>query len=107
METNTFPEEYESLSDVCVALGVLFGQALCIGYGWNWQEFGDTKKKAVFGVVSPEKNFCNAPLNFIYQILQGNNIGLDGQNDNTVLLLYNMLEDIDKKPLGQKYYPLS
>ena len=30
-----------------------------------------------------------------------------GENDNTVLLLYNMLKDIDKKPKQERYYPLA
>ncbi len=107
LSTGTFPSEYESIDDVAVALGVLFGQALCTGYGWSWQEFGDSKEEATFGVVSPQKNFCNAPMNFLFRILSGENIGLDGQNDNTVLLLYNMLADIDKKPESTKYFPLS
>lgn len=107
LSTGTFPSEYESIDDVAVALGVLFGQALCIGYGWSWQEFGDSKEEATFGVVSPQKNFCNAPMNFLFRILSGENIGLDGQNDNTVLLLYNMLADIDKNPKSTKYFPLS
>lgn len=106
LSTDTFPSIYESLDDVAVALGVLFGQALCIGYGWSWQEFGNSKEDAVYGVVSPQKNFCIAPMNFLFKILSRNNIGLDGKNDNTVLLLYNMLADIDKKPESTKYFPL-
>lgn len=107
LSTDTFPDEYEDIDDVAVALGVLFGQALCIGYGWSWQEFGDSKEEAAYGVVSPQQNFCNAPINFLFRILSGDNIGVDGENDNTVLLLYNMLEDIDKRPESTKYFPLS
>ena len=107
LETGEFPEEYEDIVDVAVDLGVLFGQALCYGYGWTWKVFGVSKDDTVFGVVSPEENFCNAPLLYLNKILSGQNIGLDGRNDNTVLLLYNMLKDIDKRPEDMKYFPLA
>lgn len=38
----------------------------------------------------------------------GENAGnVDGTNGNTVLLLYNMLENIDRKPEKQKYFPVA
>ncbi len=107
LRTGEFPSEYSDMEDVAVALGVLFGQALCCGYGWTWKVFGDHKSSAMFGVVSPEENFCNAPMPYLLRILKGQNIGMDGKNDNTVLLLYNMLEDIDRKPEQEKYFPLA
>ncbi len=107
LETGEFPEEYEDIVDVAVALGVLFGQALCCGYGWAWKVFGDSEDDTVFGVVSPEENFCNAPMLYLNRILSGQNIGLDGKNDNTVLLLYNMLKDIDQRPQDVTYYPVA
>lgn len=107
LETGEFPEEYEDIMDVAVALGVLFGQALCNGYGWTWKVFGVSEDDSMFGVVSPEENFCNAPLLYLNKILSGQNIGMDGENDNTVLLLYNMLKDIDQRPEGVKYFPVA
>ena len=107
LETGKFPSEYSDIEDVAVALGVLFGQALCCGYGWTWKVFGDNESNTMFGVVSPEENFCNAPMPYLLRILKGQNIGMDGKNDNTVLLLYNMLENIDQKPEQEKYFPLA
>lgn len=107
LETGEFPEEYGDIIDVAVALGVLFGQALCCGYGWTWKVFGSSQDDTVFGVVSPEENFCNAPMLYLNRILSGQNTGLDGRNDNTVLLLYNMLKDIDQRPQDVKYYPVA
>lgn len=107
LETGKFPEEYDDMADVAVALGVLFGQALCCGHGWTWKVFGDSKENSIYGVVSPEENFCNAPMLYIMRILNKENIGLDGNNDNTVLLLYNMLENIDQKPESERYVPLA
>jgi hypothetical protein len=52
------------------------------------------------------KRICN-PLYFLYKILSGNNAGLDGANDNTVLLLFNMLEGIESQKLAQKYQVIS
>jgi hypothetical protein len=39
--------------------------------------------------------------------LTGNNIGFDGENDNTVLLLFNMLDGIEKQKSSEKYQVLS
>ena len=44
---------------------------------------------------------------YLLRILSGNNRNVDGTNDNTVLLLYNMLENIDQKPEKQKYFPVA
>lgn len=107
LETGELPEAYEDIADVAVALGVMFGQALCCGHGWKWKVFGNSPEQASFGVVSPEDNFCNAPMPYLLRILTGQNINSYGENDNTVLLLYNMLENIDKRPKKEKYYPLA
>lgn len=107
LETNTIPDAYGDIADVAVALGVMFGQALCCGYGWKWKVFGHSREQASFGVVSPEENFCNAPMPYLLKILTGQNINRYGENDNTVLLLYNMLENIDRKPKKERYYPLA
>ncbi|WP_252250978.1 hypothetical protein [Clostridium sp. ZBS13] len=106
LETRTFPEEYESLDDVCIALGALYGHSLNISYGWSWEIFGKTEEESMCGVVSPKKNFCNPSFNYIYSILIGSNYGSDVKKENTVLLSYNMMSDIDKKPMHLKYYPI-
>ena len=69
--------------------------------------FGDSPEKVIFGVISPGKNFCNAPMPYLLRILQGKNTGLDGKNDNTVLLLYNMLETIDLQPEEKTHFPVA
>lgn len=107
LETGEFPEEYEDIVDVAVALGTVFGNALCVGYGWKWMELGDSEENVVHSVVSPKGYFSNAPMIYLYRILTGNNIGLDGKNDNTVLLLYNMLENIDDRPEDMMHIPMA
>lgn len=107
LETGKLPEGCESLSEAAVTLGVLFGQSLCIGRGWTWEMFGSSAEKAAWGVVSPKENFSNAPRPYLLRILQGKNIGLDGKNDNTVMLLYNSLEEIDGNPEEKLYFPLA
>ena len=107
LETGAIPDAYGDIVDVAVALGVLFGQALCCGYGWKWKAFGDSREQASSGVVSPGNNFSNTPMLYLLKILTGQNINSYGENDNTVLLLYNMLKDIDKKPKQERYYPLA
>ena len=107
LESGRFPEEYEDIVDVAVGLGTVFGNALCIGYGWKWMELGESEKSVIHSVVSPKGFYSNAPMLYLHRILTGKNIGLDGKNDNTVLLLYNMLENIDDRPEDKMYVPLA
>lgn len=106
LETGTFPEEYKNLDEVCIALGALYGHSLNISYGWSWELIGKTEEDSMCGVVSPEKSFFNPSFNYIYSILIGSNYGLDDKKENTVFLSYNMMSDIDKKPMHLKYYPI-
>lgn len=107
LKTGDFPKEYTNLDEVCIALGALYGHSLCISYGWSWEEFGPTQENAVYGVFSPEKNFCKAPFSHVYSILIGLDYGKMEKTENTILLSYNMIKDIDKNPMfGRKYVSL-
>ena len=106
LKTGEFPKRYSELADVAVNLGCLFGEALCKGYGWRWMDYGD-ENNCFHGVVSPQGFFSHAPMEYMYKVLSGNNLGLDGKNDNTILLLYNMLEHIDDTPADKMYFPLA
>ena len=92
LENGVLPEGFADLEDAAVCLGVLFGE---------------NAGNASFCVVSPGDYFSNAPMPYLLRILSGNNRNVDGTNDNTVLLLYNMLENIDRKPEKQKYFPVA
>ena len=107
LENGGLPEGFVDLEDAAVCLGVLFGHALCVGQQWKWKALGENAGNASFCVVSPRDNFSNAPMPYLLRILSGNNRNVDGTNDNTVLLLYNMLENIDRKPEKQKYFPVA
>ncbi len=107
LQSDELPAEFADTQDAAVCLGVLFGHALCVGRQWKWKALGESAGNASFSVVSPKDNFSNAPMPYLLRILSGENLNIDGSNDNTVLLLYNMLEDIDRKPEKQKYFPLA
>ena len=107
LSTKQVPDGYEDMEDATVALGVLFGQALCIGYGWSWKAVGENSSNFWVSVVSPKEYYFNTPLHYLNKIMSGKNIGLDGENDNTILLLYNMLADIDAKPGDKKLIPMA
>ena len=107
LENGVLPEGFADLEDAAVCLGVLVGHALCVGQQWKWKALGENAGNASFCVVSPGDYFSNAPMPYLLRILFGNNRNVDGTNDNTVLLLYNMLENIDRKPEKQKYFPVA
>lgn len=108
LETNEYPDEYSNIDDVAIALGVYYGQAICNYYDWTWKLLGQTSgENYEISVVSPEKNYSIQPILYMKKILTNNNIGVNGKNDNTILLLFNMLDDIDSNPSEMMYTPLS
>ena len=119
LKTGRIPEEFEEMRNVYFPLGCLFGQAVCYEYGWKWMmcgepDFTDSGFETMaqfYCVVSPDELFSIRPSMLIRSILNNNNIGLGGENDNTIILLFNMIADIDKQkqklnPDSIKYLPI-
>ncbi len=107
LKTNSFPKEYSSIEDVAVALGIYYGHAICDYYGWTWKMLGSSAETSAVSIVSPKENYSIQLMNYMQKILTNKNIGIDGNNDNTILLLFNMLNSIDENPKDKKYMPLS
>ena len=97
----------KELKERALQLGALWGSMVVKEYGWRWQylDFGNDVDGIY--VVSPNSLYCCPPLNFVNKILKGNNTGLDGKNDNTVLLLFNMLNNIEADVPSENYQVLS
>ena len=97
----------DELKEYAIQLGSLWGSAVVSAYAWSWKDldFGDGTG-GIF-VVSPNAYYCCAPLDFVYKILMKNNIGLDGNNDNTVELLFNMMDGIEKQRPKDPYQVIS
>lgn len=93
LNTGKYLDKFESLEDVAIALGCLYGKALETGYGWSWKKIMENRKQAVYCVVSADENWMNPCIQYIYDILNRKNKGLDGENDITCMLLYNMIGD--------------
>lgn len=107
LETHSFPKECNDIEDVAVELGTLYGYALCLEYGWKWMFLGKNEEDACIHVVSNDRQYSHMPLIFIHRILSGNNINIDGTNNNTILLLFNMIENIKEKKSEGDFYPLN
>jgi len=76
-------------------------------YGWQWQYLDFGQGGAGIYIVSPKTYYCCPPLYFLTKILLGNNAGLDGKNDNTVMLLFNMLDGIENQKPSSNYQTIS
>lgn len=107
LETHSIPKEYNDIEDVAVELGTLYGHALCLAYGWKWMFLGKSAEDASINVVSGDRQYSHMPLVFMYRILLEENVGIDGTNDNTVLLLFNMIEKIKDKKSPEEFCPLN
>jgi hypothetical protein len=76
-------------------------------YNWSWKSIDFGSDGSGIYLVSPQEYYCCPPLYFMNKILLGNNKGLDGRNDNTVLLLFNMMDGIEKQKPLKNYQVLS
>lgn len=94
------PKAYADIEDVAVALGSRFAYAYIWERNWDWAMIGDKKDTAQVAIVSPERNYCIFPLTLLLGVLKD-------ENENNLLLLWNMTKDADSKPANKKYTPLS
>lgn len=99
LNTHNFPKEYSGIDDVAVALGIYFGNAICNYYKWSWKMLGNSAETSAVSIVSPKENYSIQPMNYMQRILTNS-------NDNTILLLFNMLNDIDDNPKDKKVYAI-
>lgn len=92
------------LRDLSVTLGALWGDRVCKEYGWSWLGLKeDFDEYPAFYVISPNNRYCIPAFGFIYNIINKKNEGLDGNNDNTILLLFNMLDGIETRDTEHPY----
>ncbi len=102
LKSGKFPRQFEDLDDAACTLGCLFGYALVTGYRWRWKAVGTSEEDAMYCVVSPDEKLVNPSMVYVQRILRGENIGPDGTNDNTIMLLWNLAEKAMKNPPEKK-----
>lgn len=111
------PVEFENESELYDVLGSLYGEAVCNEYNWSWMKFGEPiphdngfcTTTQFNSIVSPNKMYSLEPHMLIRDILEQKHTGLGGENDNTILLLFHMLETIDEQlhNTTMKYLPIT
>lgn len=112
------PEGYKTAGDLFHSLGCLLGEAVCEHHGWRWMHLGEPQFTAdggfetvtqYLGVVSPDESFSFIPEPLIGRVITGKNIGLGGENDNTILLVFNMLERVQEMVdnEGLRFFPVT
>ena len=96
----------DELKEYAVRFGVTWGCLVVNAYSWRWKniDFGDGDG---FYVVSPKNYYCCDPFFLMDNILQGDNTGPDGVNENTVESIFLMLEGIEEKKPSGKYQIIS
>lgn len=98
----------EEISSISILLAVAWGFAVCSEYNWEWRYLEiEGKIERSYYILSPDHWYCCPPFYFFTKILDGKNIGLDGKNDNTALLLFNMIKTLGKKTPKEKYTVIS
>ena len=93
----------DQLKEYGLQLGALWAEMVIKQYFWKWKylDFGDEAEGLY--IVSPRDLFCTPPMFFLTKIITNANIGHDGKNDNTVLLLFKMIEDVESRKTPIKY----
>lgn len=90
--------------DIAISLAAAWGHSVCEEYNWEWKELEvEGKVRKGYYILSPDHMFCCSPLYLFSKILRGENIGPDGNNDNTVELLFNMIKTLDEMHAVEKY----
>lgn len=98
----------EEIEEYAYKLGSIWGLMIEKEYGWSWKYFKH-QEDDLSGVylVSPKNYYCNSPLSFIYDNIAGNKVDANGKIDNTVVLLFNAMDGVDKRPENRKYVLLA
>jgi len=105
---NNGRHDADEIENISILLAVAWGFAVCKEYRWEWNYLEIKGKiERSYYIISPEHWYCCPPFYFITKILSGNNAGLDGINDNTVLLLFNMIKTLEEKIPNKKYTVIS
>lgn len=91
----------EARSRLAYQLGAIWGDAVESRYHWRWSYLKDDQGNGDYYLVSEDKKFCCPVFIYFFRILSGDNVTqFSGKNDNTVLLLYHMLEALPIKDEG-------
>ncbi|MEP2277895.1 hypothetical protein [Maribacter sp.] len=93
----------EDLREYALKLGALWGKMVVEEYNWKWKYINFGNDVEGIYIVSPKNYYCCPPLYFLTKILLKENGGFDGNNDNTVMLLFNMMNGIENKKPKQNY----
>lgn len=93
----------ETVFNTSITLACAWADCVVKAYGWSWMLVGQSKENSNVSIVSPRAYYSCPPLKFMNKILRRDNLGLDGENDNTVLLLFNMLKNIESSKPATLY----
>ena len=117
LQGGVVPSVFDSEAQLFNVLGSLLGEAICDAYHWTWMKAGEPIPDEqgfvetvlpLDCVVSPDRMYSLETSHLIRDILTENNIGPGGENDNTVMLLFNMLANVHEQlhNTTMKYLPL-
>ena len=111
LEVGEYPMDYygNNIAKLTTDIACLYGQAIILKYGWKWMAVGNqiNQDDVFICVVSPDDKWINICDEYIKDIISRNNIGLGGENDNTVLLLFNMIGKVSNTSPEKKLTLLS
>jgi hypothetical protein len=79
------PLETDTLDDRALDFGCLWAQQVLRVASWTWAELQKSDGSASYGIVSPDRAIVIFPVSYIRELLA------DEGQDNTILLLFNML----------------
>jgi hypothetical protein len=93
-----YGDEKPDTDDVALCVGVLWGDQFVREFSWGWICLSETGRPDLFCVVSPDRAYVIYPTNFVRQLL-GN-----PKQDNTLLLIFNMVGGGQLPPASPKAY---
>jgi hypothetical protein len=97
-----YGDEKPDIDDVALAVGINWGDQIVRELGWEWTSLSESGQPGLFCVVSPDRAYVIYPLHFVKQLLT------DPEEDNTLLLIFNMACEAQLPPSAPNtYLPLT
>jgi hypothetical protein len=88
-------KDEEDVNSIAYELGSLYGTVIQKKYNWKWI-YLEKEDLQVYCICSTNDKFCCPVHNYLYSLLTT-------QKRNNVKLLFNMIEDIHKEKVTDKY----
>lgn len=93
----------DSKQELAFSMGSLWAEQVMKKYHWDWRHIdSETSNYHGFFLISEDESYCCPVFQFFVKIIMGNNL-YEGENDNTIELIFNMIAELDYEGCKDKF----